>query len=165
MKIGRAVLNTILASFGGSLAGGAAAGAVIAVASNFPDLSRAISVYAAVGGILIYLWGASVMAVLGAVGGPLLGFIPTLLLGTLLTLVRRLPPFQYLLVWAIAGALTGTAIYVWTPYGSPTGAHDRFAWGLGWAVGGATAMTVYWTAVADRFRRTLTAEGSEGMAR
>ena len=144
MNIGRTLVNTILASFAGSMAGGAAGGAALALVMNFPDLSNAVSPYAAAGGLLIYLWGASIGAFLGIVGGVMFGSLPTLLLGSILSFVRNLPPFRHLAIWAFAGALAGIAYYVWMPFGSPSATHDRSAWASAWAVGGATSMMVYW---------------------
>ena len=140
----RVAANTLLATVGGSLAGGAAGGATVALISNFPDFSNAASAWSALGGFAIYLWGLTIGAFLGAVGGLMFGFIPTLLLGSLLSLARTLLPLGHLLVWVIAGALLGVAIYFWTPYGSPSVAHDRTAWASAWAVGGAASMCVYW---------------------
>jgi hypothetical protein len=140
----RVVANTLLATVGGSLAGGVAGGATVALISNFPDFSNAASVWSALGGFAIYLGALVLMATLGAVGGLMFGFIPTLLLGSLLSLARNLWPFGHLPVWAIAGALAGFAVYFWTPYGSPSVAHDRMAWASAWAVGGAISMSVYW---------------------
>ena len=88
----RVAANTLLATVGGSLAGGAAGGATVALISNFPDFSNAASAWSALGGFAIYLWGLTIGAFLGAVGGLMFGFIPTLLLGSLLSLARTLLP-------------------------------------------------------------------------
>ena len=144
MTLIRVAANTLLATVGGSLAGGAAGGATLFLVSNFPDFSNAASAWAALGGFAIYLWGLTIGAFLGAVGGLMFGFIPTLLLGSLLSLTRALLPVGRLLVWATAGAAVGFAVYFWTPYGSPSVPHDRMAWASAWAVGGAISMCVFW---------------------
>ena len=128
------------------MTGGAAGGAALALVSNFPDVSNAVSLQAAAGGILIYLMGATAIAFLGVAGGLIFGIIPTLVLGSLLSFLRNVPPFHRLGVWAIAGAATGIAIHAWTPFGSPSVAHDAAGWAAAWAVGGATSMMIYWAA-------------------
>ena len=143
---GRTILNTIFATIGGSIAGGAAGGAALALISNFPDFSKAVSLYAAVGGMLLYLMGISAAAFLGTVGGVMFGILPTLVLGSLLSFLRNVPPFHKLAVWVIAGAITGFACFFWGPFGSPSIPHDAVAWASAWGVGGATSMMVYWAA-------------------
>jgi hypothetical protein len=145
----RALMNTILATMGGCMAGGAAAAATLALVSGFPDFSRAASVYSAVAATGFYLVSAIGMAFLGPVGGVMFGFIPTLLLGTLLSLLRFVPPFQYLLVWAATGAAAGLLIHLWFGFGTPTvpdSTRQGVAWATAWAVGGAASMSVYWLA-------------------
>jgi hypothetical protein len=144
--IGRTLLNTLIATLGGSMAGGAAGGAALALVSNFPDFSKAISLYAAAGGLVIYVLGVLATAFLGTVGGLMFGIVPTLLLGSILSFLRNVPPFGHILVWAIVGAVTGVAITLWSPFGSPSVAHDEVPWVLGWAIGGAASMSVYWAA-------------------
>ena len=148
MKVVRAILNAILATVGGSLAGGAAGGVTFALALHLPDPSNAISIPAAAGGIAIYVMGVFFMAYLGLAGGLIFGFIPTLIVGTTLSILRDLTPFRSLLVWAMVGLLAGIIVHNWL--GSGTGPsrspRQELAWTLAWAAGGAVSMTIYWLA-------------------
>jgi hypothetical protein len=147
MRVVQTIFHTILVSFGGAIAGGAVAGAVLMLVTAFPETWEARPMANILGAIGITLMATMVMAALGPVGGLMFGLVPTFLLGTLLSLVRRWRPFDHMIVWAIAGGSTGLAIPLLSGWGMPSAApamQNPSAWLAGWAAGGCTAMLVFW---------------------
>ena len=154
MKVVKIIMHTLLVSVGGAVAGGAAAGATMMLVTAFPQSWQSVG---------IVLAGTMMMASLGPVGGVLFGFIPTLVLGTLLSLVRRWRPFDHVLVWVGAGGAAGLAIPSLTQWGMPSSAlNQESAWLAGWAASGCTAMLVYWAWGPGRLeRRPATAAAAD----
>lgn len=146
MRVVKTIFHTILVSFGGAVAGGAVAGAVLMLVAAFPESWEARPIANVLGAVGITLMGMFALAALGPVGGLFFGLAPTLLLGTLLSLVRRWRPFDHMMVWAIAGGSAGLAIPLFTKWGMPSAPaiQDPSAWLAGWAAGGVTSMVVFW---------------------
>ena len=66
-----------------------------------------------------------------------------------MSLVRELRPLRRVSTWIATGALAGLALWhsgILLRPAAPVSGKQELARALGWAVGGATSMAVYWAA-------------------
>ena len=138
-----------------AVVGGVAGGAAMAMAMTASQASNPL-LFLVTGTFVAFIFGT-----FGASLGGVMGLIPTMLLGALLSLLRKIPPFHHWAAWMLSGVATGALIAMMTnhlagndsPQAAPTPALAQTYWFAAWIVGGASAMLAYWKVETNWARR------------
>ena len=139
-----------------AIVGGMAGGAAYAVVQTVSQTSSLLLLP------LIAIFVAFFFGTFGASIGGLMGIVPTIVIGGLLSLLRRIPPFDHWGAWLLSGAAGGVTMALLTshwagidsPNARPTPVVAELGWTAAWVVGGASAMFVYWKVETNWARRS-----------
>jgi hypothetical protein len=129
-----------------AVVGGIGGGAAMAIAMTASNASNPL-LFLVTGVFVAFIFGT-----FGASLGGAIGLLPTMLLGAVLSLLRRTPPFHHWGTWVFSGAAAGAVMAMLTnhlagndsPHATPTPALAQAYWFAAWIVGGASAMFAYW---------------------